>query len=78
MFRQWKVWCHEAMEDGRAVLRIEGKRYAIVLKRATEAERLTVLAHEVEEHDLDPDEVTDPDLLWVFRADPRTRSSASE
>ena len=75
LIRQWKKWCHEAMEDGRAVLRIEDKRYAVHLRRATENERLIVLAHETQEHDLDPIDTADPDLLWVFRADARTRSS---
>ena len=70
---RWKQWSQEALEDGRAILRIAGKRYAVTLVRASETERVAILALEIEEHDLDPVEAADPDLLWVFRVEPRER-----
>ena len=32
-FRLWKQWPHEAMEDGRAIVRIAGRRYPVELVR---------------------------------------------
>jgi hypothetical protein len=74
-FRLWKQWPREAVEDGRAVLRIEGRRYPVQLTKIEEpALRTAVLARVTEKYPSPPgaaDGPPDPDAVWFFRIDSR-------
>jgi len=37
-FRLWKQWPHEALEDPRALVRVEGRRYRVDLERVEDPE----------------------------------------
>ena len=68
-----KRWPHEAMRDGRAVLRIGGRLFERQAVRVTDAQlRDAVVAQLLEKYELPPGEGTGPDDLWIFRMDPRT------
>jgi hypothetical protein len=66
-FRLWKQWPHEALADGRAVLRIDGKLYAVKLSKvddeALAAKLLTLVG---EKYSL-PSSGGGPDSVWFFR-----------
>lgn len=74
-FTLWKKWPHEAIEDGRALLRIEGKLYPRQLVKVSDAALEASLLKTVGAkygllpgtEDADPD----PDAVWFFRLDPR-------
>lgn len=72
-FTLWKQWPHEAVADGRAVIRSDGKRYAVSLvKSEDERERTAVLDLVSEKYDSTVPEGEDlTDLVWVFRLEPR-------
>ena len=68
-FTLWKQWPHEAMQDGRAIIRIEGKRYERTLERVTKDRLWEQLAGLVaDKYDQGGD--FDQDLLWFFRLAP--------
>lgn len=74
-FTLWKKWPHEALEDGRAIVRIEGKRYPLELVKVDEPGlRAALLANVAEKYGLPPggEAADDPDAVWFFRLDPRT------
>ncbi|MGH0029239.1 MAG: hypothetical protein ACQGVC_05585 [Myxococcota bacterium] len=74
-FTLWKQWPHHAVKDGRAVLRIDGKRYAVSLVRAPEDERLAAGRATVEKYGVGTAEgLEDPDAFWAFRVEPRERA----
>lgn len=65
-FRLWKRWPHEAVEDGRAVLRIGGKLYDGELVKVEDAELHGTIAGLLrEKYGVTSD--LDTDSLWVFR-----------
>jgi hypothetical protein len=66
----WKQWPHEAEADGRAVVRIEGKRYETRLSRVTDPALLPALGRLVSEKYTGGREV-EPGSAWFFRLDPR-------
>jgi hypothetical protein len=70
--RLWKQWPHEAMEDGRALLRSDGKRYPVQLVRidpSSDPKLASELAEELDEkYDLSPDSGYE---VWYFRLDSR-------
>jgi hypothetical protein len=75
-FTLWKNWPHEAREDGRAVVRIEGKRYPLQLVKVDDKPlRMALLAKVGAKYGMPPgsdDQATnDPDAVWFFRLDPR-------
>jgi hypothetical protein len=67
-FRAWKQWPHEVAADGRALLRIEGKRYPVQAVRVTEEPLLSTLQRTAREKYGGPE----PDSVWIFRFDPRS------
>ena len=72
----WKQWPQEAYIDGRAVVRIEGRRHPVKLVRIDEeAVRTAVLAKLAKKYDLPAaeGEPEDSESVWVFRVDPRRR-----
>ena len=70
-FRLWKQWPHEAMEDGRAILRIEGKRYERQAVRVTDRATIDAVADEVaRKYGVGGAGAAD-DSFWVFRLDAR-------
>jgi hypothetical protein len=75
-----KHWNQDAVRDGRAVLRIAGKRYERQAVRVTDPEMLAALRTHTEEAvqrffgaPLLPGPA-DPDAIWFFRMDPRASS----
>ena len=68
----WKQWPHQAVRDGRAVVRIDGKRYERQAVRVTDAELYAALAARVaEKYGGGGSGTPDPDSVWFFRLDPR-------
>ncbi len=70
-FTLWKQWPHQAVADGRAILRMEGRRYPLKLVKmgsASLGEKLTTIA--AEKYGVGGE--YDPDLIWFFRLDPRS------
>jgi hypothetical protein len=75
-FRLWKQWPHEALKDGRAVVRIDGKRYPLELSKIEEpALRASLLEKATQKYGLPSggeETAADPDAVWFFRLDWRT------
>jgi hypothetical protein len=72
-FRLWKRWPHEAMKDGRAVVRIEGKRYPVTIERVEDPSRVArVLERVSAKYGTDPG--AQDRGVWVFRVAARPRS----
>ena len=71
-FRLWKQWPHEAMDDGRALLRSNGKLYPVQLVRvdaAAEPELIGELEEELDEkYGIRPGSGYE---VWYFRLDSR-------
>ncbi len=67
-FRLWKQWPHEAVQDGRAIFRIDGKLHRRHLVKvddpALEAKLRTQTGEKYGVEDY-------PGELWFFRVDPR-------
>jgi hypothetical protein len=64
-----KQWPHEAMEDGRATFRIDGKRYRRHLLRITEPD-LTATLGALASKKYGAPQSDDADSMWFFRLDP--------
>jgi len=68
-FRLWKRWPHEAMRDGRAIVRLEGRLHRRQLVRVDDPRLEAILRteaarkYEVEDY---------PGEIWFFRLDPRS------
>ena len=70
----WKQWPHEAMADGRAVARIEGKRYPFDLQRVEDpATWSEVVALVADKYNLpaDPSDIDRMKNLWIFKLNPQ-------
>jgi len=77
-FLDWplfKQWPYEAVEDGRAILRVRGVRYEVELERIEDpVTRLAVARRVAEKYSLPlpDDEPPDPAVAWFFRVVPRS------
>lgn len=70
----WKQWPYEAFVDGRAILRLAGRRYPVLLERDDdEAVRKAVLAGIAAKYDVALGEEADAQDVWIFRVEPRER-----
>jgi hypothetical protein len=70
----WKQWPHEAMVDGRAILRVGGRRYPVEAMRVDDpALYATVAAEFAAKYPVAGGELTDPSNVWMFRLDHRDR-----
>lgn len=72
--RLWKKWPYEAVRDGRALVRIDGKRYRRTLVRILEPELFAAVAAKVaEKYDVPLGDGASPDEggLWIFELAPR-------
>jgi len=72
----WKQWPIEALEDGRAILRVDDKLYERELVRVEEGPLLAPLTAEIKrkylsDADIGPDAVTSG-YLWLFELAPRS------
>jgi len=75
----WKQWPYQALDDGRAILRIDGKLYNRTLVRITDDPALPgVMAELARKYggafETTPEmmmEVVESDYLWVFELAPR-------
>jgi hypothetical protein len=71
-FPPFKTWHRSAMEDGRAVVRVLGRRYERQLVRVTDEALITDLASRVAaKYRLEGSGRFDPTRLWLFRLDAR-------
>ena len=71
-FPPFKTWHTEAVEDGRSVLRVEGKRYERRLERVTDEALMRELAGLLaKKYDLQAGGRFDPTRLWIFHVTPR-------
>jgi hypothetical protein len=74
--RIWKQWPHEALEDGRALLRVDGQIYEIQLVRLKEGPAVLPVLQKVSrkyiggEAPTSTDAVRD-DEIWLFELAPR-------
>ena len=76
----WKQWPYQAPEDGRAILRIDGKLYERTLVRITDDPALPGVMSELARKyggnfETTPEmmtEVLDSDYLWIFELAPRS------
>lgn len=69
----WKQWPHEVLEDGRVMLRIDGRIYErTAVKVSDPAEYAAVAALAAEKYGYRSAEAPDPDAVWFFRLEPRT------
>ena len=78
--RYWKHWPLEAEQDGRAVLRIDGKRYPRQLVRVTSGPQIAPLTAEMARKYGVPasPEMVESDALWLFELAPRAVDWSSE
>lgn len=71
-FRLWKQWPHEAVADGRAEVRLAGKRYPVALvKTGDRALFDRLLAKVGDKYGGVPEGEIGEDSVWFFRLDPR-------
>jgi hypothetical protein len=68
----FEQWPREAEEDGRAVLRLKGRRYPVQAVRVRDP-RIYARVEErlARKYGMDPAALPDPDGTWIFRLDPR-------
>lgn len=69
-FKVFKQWPHEAMQDGRSIVRIDGKRYPLQAVRMQDPGLFDSIASKIAKKYPAPAEAS-PDDLWIFRMDPR-------
>ncbi len=77
--RYWKKWPAQAEEDGRGTMRIQGKRYPIMLTRITSGpiiEQVTQAFTRKYRVEMTPAEV-DAETLWLFEIAPRNETGGS-
>jgi hypothetical protein len=68
-----KQWPHQAVRDGRAVLRVEGRRYAGRLVRVEEPTLFAELSRlSSAKYGFGEDLPPDPEQVWFFRFEPST------
>jgi hypothetical protein len=71
----WKQWPHEALADGRAVLRIEGRRHPVQAVRVEDPEEYAAVARvAAAKYGFASEGTPSRDQVWIFRMDPRTAS----
>lgn len=75
----WKQWPHEAVDDGRAIARIEGIRYPFHLERVEDRKTWQKVrklsARKYGLSDWDSDQEPGPEewnLVWIFRLSPQS------
>ena len=69
--RIWKRWPHEALLDGRAILRAQGRLYPIRLVKVEDAPTFQALSEVLQAKYGGVPGEANPDGLWFFRVDPR-------
>ncbi|MDD9852582.1 MAG: hypothetical protein OXU78_01330, partial [Deltaproteobacteria bacterium] len=68
----WKQWPYEALEDGRAVLRLQGKRYEVQAQRVESADKYqTIMRLVAQKYAQGRSMEADNRSVWFFRLDPR-------
>jgi len=68
----WKQWPHQARADGRAIVRIQGRRYPVTLERVEDPELFQALSGEAaDKYGFGSEGPADPDAVWFFRLAPR-------
>ena len=81
----FKRWHKDAAEDGRVVLRVDGKRYERHAVRVTEPSQVAALKQDLEvmarkwfaPKEIGPAPTEGPRDIWFFRLDPRGPSDAT-
>jgi hypothetical protein len=72
--RWLKQWPHQAVANGAAIVRVDGKRYPVSLVKDDDTDTLQAMGRIVAEKYGAP-ESSDPDEFWVFRLVSRPGSS---
>ncbi len=73
----FKQWPHEAESDGRAVVRIEGRRYPMRAVRVKDPRLYARVAERVaRKYGLGEGQAPDPERLWIFRLEPRAAAES--
>jgi hypothetical protein len=75
-FPPFKTWYRHAARDGRAILRIQDRRYPVALERVEDAERARAVGARVREKYETPP-LTDPERVWFFRVRSRPGATSS-
>jgi hypothetical protein len=71
-FRLWKQWPHDAVADGRALIRSRDTVYPVELMRERDPARVTSLTRQIaRKYGVDPGDSPGEDDLWIFRVSPR-------
>lgn len=71
-FRLWKQWPHEALRDGRALVRIGGRRYPVTLVRVTDEATFAAVDRRVAaKYGVGGAGAASQQDLWVFRLNSR-------
>lgn len=75
----WKQWPYQALEDGRALVRIAGRRFPVTAARVTDPQEYRAVQQVVDpKYGLDPDEPQAQEEVWIFRLDPRPPTDREE
>lgn len=73
--QRWlKQWPHEAVRDGRALLRVAGQLYPVTLVRVTDDEPFVAINRLLAEKYGLGDAAPDHETTWIFRLDPRSET----
>lgn len=65
-FRLWKQWPHQALADGRSLLRVDGRLYPGRLVKVEAPEVFEAVGRRVlDKYEMEAE--LDPDMLWLFR-----------
>lgn len=72
--RLWFTWPHDAMRDGRAVIRVNGVRYPRMLQRITSGAKIEGIVDALREkyEDTTTREDIETGVVWLFELAPRT------
>ncbi|MGH0037652.1 MAG: hypothetical protein ACQGVK_21695 [Myxococcota bacterium] len=77
-FRVWKRWPHEALADGRAVIRVGDRKLRRLAVREEDPEIIRALVAKLEQkYGVDVGDGPPGDSVWYFRLDPRPAPSAA-
>jgi hypothetical protein len=70
-FWLWKQWPHEAIRDGRALMRTGDRRMAVQLVKIDDGQIFSAVRERVASKYGSGGDL-DPEMLWIFRLDPRS------
>ena len=72
---RFKQWPHDALADGRVLLRYGGKRYPGQAVQVSDADEFRAAGIRVRDKYMGGDAEPDPADFWIFRIDPRAEAA---